>query len=58
MPPFILWAVGLFGAAVAGRFLYRESQRINAELYPEKQPDEAPPHGLQRDPTSGVYRPK
>ena len=58
MPPLILWAVGLVGAAVAGRFLYRESQRINGELYPEAQPEETPPQGLQRDPKSGVYRPK
>jgi hypothetical protein len=58
MPPLILWALGAVGAAVAGRWLYREAQRINAELHPEQPVDELPAHKLERDPATGVYRPK
>ena len=58
MPPLILWALGAVGAAVAGRWLYREAQRINAELHPEEPVDELPAHKLERDPATGVYRPK
>lgn len=60
MPPLILWALGAVGAAVAGRWLYKEAQRVNAELHPEqRQPvEEAPVHKLERDPATGVYRPK
>jgi hypothetical protein len=59
MPPLILWALGAVGAAVAGRWFYREAQRINAELHPEQQPvDELPARKLERDPATGVYRPK
>jgi hypothetical protein len=60
MPPLILWALGAAAAAVLGRMLYRESQRINAELHPEPEaPNEhqsAPT--LERDPLTGIYRPK
>ena len=60
MPPLILWALGAAGAAIVGRVLYRESQRINAELHPESQPaserDRA--HQLERDPKTGIYRPR
>ncbi len=38
MPPLILWALGAVGAAMSGRWLYKESQRINAELHPEQPP--------------------
>jgi hypothetical protein len=59
MPPLILWALGVVGAAVAGRWLYREAQRINAELHPNERPvDELPGRPLERDPKTGVYRPK
>ena len=58
MPPLILWALGAVGAAVAGRWLYRESQRVNAELHPEQPVEEVPAHKLERDPATGVYRPK
>jgi hypothetical protein len=60
MPPLILWALGAAGAAIVGRALFRESQRINAELHPEPRPaserDSAPK--LERDPKTGVYRPR
>lgn len=60
MPPLILWALGAAGAAVAGRWLYKETRRVNAELHPEQsQPvDEKPMRKLERDPRTGVYRPK
>jgi hypothetical protein len=60
MPPLILWVLGVAGAALAGRWLYRESRRVNAELHPEQKPlDErqAVPK-LERDPRTGIYRPK
>lgn len=58
MPPLILWALGAAGAAVAGRWLFKESRRINAELHPEQDTVEEPVHRLERDPRTGVYRPK
>ena len=60
MPPLILWAFGAAAVAVLGRVLYRESQRINAELHPEPRAAERVERGdkLERDPTTGIYRPK
>lgn len=59
MPPLILWAIGAIGTAVAGRWLYKESRRVNAELHPEPQPlNEREMGKLERDPETGVYRPK
>ncbi len=59
MPPLILWALGAAGAAVAGRWLFKESRRINTELHPEQdRPVEEPLRKLERDPRTGVYRPK
>lgn len=62
MPPLILWALGAVGAAIAGRWLYKEAGRVNAELHPA---DGAKPvderegvRKLERDPATGVYRPK
>ena len=59
MPPLILWAMGAIGAAVAGRWLYKEARRVNAELHPEQKPvNEIEMGKLERDPKTGVYRPK
>jgi hypothetical protein len=62
MPPLILWALGAIGAAVAGRWLYRETQRVNAELHPEERAEPGDERAampkLERDPTTGVYKPK
>jgi len=60
MPPVILWALGAIGAAAIGRWLYKEQRRVNAELHqPEHAPDErASARKLERDPQTGVYRPK
>jgi hypothetical protein len=60
VPPLILWILGAAGAALAGRWLYRESQRVNAELHPEPKPvdDRQAAPKLERDPNTGIYRPK
>ncbi len=61
MPPLILWALGAVGAAFAGRFLYKEARRVNAELHPEEPvpvDERENVRKLERDPDTGVYRPK
>ena len=61
MPPLILWALGALGAAVAGRWLYGEAQRVNAVLHPdENQPvdEREAVQKLERDPATGIYKPK
>lgn len=59
MPPLILWALGAAAAAVIGRVLYRESQRINSELHGEPRAERGERgHKLERDPETGVYRPE
>jgi hypothetical protein len=61
MPPVILWMLGAVGAIAAGRWLYREAQRVNAELHPERAAsvdERAGARKLVRDPQTGVYRPK
>jgi len=62
MPPVILWALGALGAAAAGRWLFKESRRINDELHRDEKPppvdEDDPVPKLERDPQTGVYRPK
>jgi hypothetical protein len=61
MPPLILWALGAAGAALAGRWLYKESRRVNAELHPDARSpvdEREDVRKLERDPETGVYRPK
>ncbi|MEA2930223.1 MAG: hypothetical protein QOG38_2651 [Hyphomicrobiales bacterium] len=62
MPPVILWMVGAIGAIAGGRWLMREARRINAELHPDPSParadERAAARKLERDPQTGVYRPK
>jgi hypothetical protein len=58
MPPIILWALGAVGAAVIGRFVMKEARRINAELHPEPVGAERDVQRLERDPKTGIYRPK
>jgi hypothetical protein len=62
MPPLILWAAGVIGAAIVGRVLYREVQRVNSVLHPEPHVEDedtsAPVRTLARDPKTGVYRPE
>jgi|tagenome__1003787_1003787.scaffolds.fasta_scaffold16362267_1 hypothetical protein len=58
MPPLIVLALGAVGAVLLVRVLMREARRINGELGPrgDSEPDRAIP--LERDPATGVYRPK
>lgn len=61
MPPVILWALGAIGAATIGRWLYKESRRINDELHGEQPTpvdERASARKLERDPQTGIYRPK
>jgi hypothetical protein len=60
MPPVIVWALCAAGAAFAGRVLLRESRRVNAELHPDvpERGERATARTLERDPRTGVYRPK
>jgi hypothetical protein len=60
MPPVIVWAIGAIGAAVAGRWLFKEARRVNAELHPDERApvNEVEMGNLERDPKTGVYRPK
>jgi hypothetical protein len=61
MPPVILWALGAVGAAAIGRWLYKETRRVNDELHGEQPAavdERASARKLERDPQTGVYRPK
>lgn len=59
MPPMILWALGVVGVAVVGRWLVRESRRVNDELHPADPAaaERRAAQNLKRDPDTGVYRP-
>jgi hypothetical protein len=57
MPPLIIWALGVVGAVALARLIVREARRINAELHP-RAPADGEPVTLERDPKTGVYRPK
>ena len=61
MPPVLLWALGAVGAAIVAKWLVKEARRVNAELdavkaRPANEAAERP--SLERDPATGVYRPK
>jgi len=63
MPPLIVWALGTLGAIVAGRWIASEARRRTAELRAretEGVPGAGPDAGrtLERDPVTGVYRPR
>jgi hypothetical protein len=59
MPPLIVWALGVVGAMAVARLIVREARRINAELHPAAPPPaDGAPVTLERDPKTGVYRPK
>jgi len=61
MPPLIVWALGAIGAIALVRLIAREARRINAELHPRGPApveSEAEAVRLERDPVSGIYRPK
>ena len=53
--------MGAVGAAITGRWLYKESRRVNAELHPDVRTpvdERGDVRKLERDPETGVYRPK
>jgi glycerol-3-phosphate responsive antiterminator len=62
MPPLVMWIVRLAGIAIVAKWLVREQQRISDELDAARaraSADASGPHpSLERDPTTGVYRPK
>ena len=62
MPTMLMWAARLAGIAVAAKWLLREQQRINDELDAARArsaADAAGPHpSLERDPNTGIYRPR
>ena len=59
MPPLIVWALGVVGAVALARLIVREARRINAQLHPAAPaPVDGEPVTLERDPKTGVYRPK
>ena len=62
LPPLIAWTLGAIGAAVLVKLIGREWQRINGELDEANplrvsDPERAALPRLQRDPSTGVYRP-
>ena len=54
MPPVVLLILGGVGIVVAGRWLIRESRRINAELHPAETSVEPDPIRLERDPRDAL----
>jgi hypothetical protein len=61
MPPVIVWAAGIAGAAYVVKFARKEWRRVNAELDRVKaqsmrEPERATLPTLRRDP-EGVFRP-
>jgi hypothetical protein len=62
MPPLVVFALGVFGAAALVRWCAKEVQRVNAELddvrakaFDPNDRDALPK--LKRDPDTGEYRP-
>ena len=62
MPPLIVWALGAFGAIVVGRWIANEARRRSAELRTRQAAgvgrEREQARTLERDPLTGVYRPK
>ena len=62
MPPLIVWALGALGAIVAGRWIANEARRRSAELRTRQAAgvgrEREQARTLERDPLTGVYRPK
>jgi hypothetical protein len=62
LPPLIAWTLGALGAMVLVKLIGREWQRVNAELDRDRtvrvnDPERAAMPTLQRDPSTGVYKP-
>ena len=62
MPPLIVWALGALGAIVAGRWIANEARRRSAALRARQAEgvgrEREQARTLERDPLTGVYRPK
>jgi hypothetical protein len=59
MPPLILWAVGAVGAFALGRLVARQARRIGAQRHPHPTASrQTEAVTLERDPKTGIYRPK
>lgn len=65
MPPILIAAAGLVGAAALARLVLRESRRVSAKVDAFRAPRRAPgdrPEDvgvrLERDPVTGAYRPR
>jgi hypothetical protein len=68
MPPFVIptlvkWTLGALGAVVAAKWMAREWRRVNSELErtrsaPVAEVERAGLPKLQRDPATGIYRPR
>jgi hypothetical protein len=60
IPPLVIWAIGVVGAAALARFVKSEWQRVNAEVRPNEaagdRVDRKRLPTLRRDPRTGVYR--
>jgi hypothetical protein len=60
MPPLVVFALGVTGAAMLVRWCVREVQRVNAaldEVRATSVPDRDNLPKLKRDPETGEYRP-
>ncbi|OZA81187.1 MAG: hypothetical protein B7X76_08270 [Azorhizobium sp. 39-67-5] len=65
MPPFLLAAAGVLGAAALVKLIARESRRVSAQVDAHRVrtddgKDAPEPAGvkLERDPVTGAYRPR
>ena len=61
MPPLVIAALGVLGAAALVKVLASESRRVNEALARRRAAEAAPPEPvtrLERDPQSGAYRPR
>lgn len=60
MPPVIVWAIGAISALAAAKLFSAVSRKANADLDRLRRDGAAarPAEQLERDPESGVYRPR
>jgi hypothetical protein len=63
LPPLVAWTLGAVSAILLIKLVSREWQRVNAELDRARpvrvtDPERARMPNLQRDPTTGVYKPE
>lgn len=60
MPPLIVWAFGMIGAAVVAKWAVVHGRRLRQELERSAAPrnDAERVVALKRDPVTGIYRPQ